>query len=54
MTLIHSSGEKMEDDKEWDLEPDFDSLMKSEKNMSGFLSPDLRNYLMKLNIVYRV
>ena len=39
MTLIRSSGEKMEDEKEWDLEPDFDSLMKSEKKHEWISEP---------------
>ena len=39
MISIRSSGEKMKDDKEWDLEPDFDSLMKSEKKHEWISEP---------------
>ena len=39
MILIRSSGEKMKDSKEWDLEPDFDSLMKNEKKHEWISEP---------------
>ena len=38
MILTRSSGEKMKDDK-GDLEPDFDSLMKSEKKHEWISEP---------------